>query len=174
MKELKLWIPGRIIPKARPRFHQGRAMLPLNYRRWQNKTYLYVVAQIRDLAVTELPFEKAAVEIQFIGSHLGDLDNLAGALLDVMTKTNIVKDDRISCIPKLILSHEPGETCGALLRVEAMAPTVGKRAKAKSNATKASAKCSAETAVKTLVKARKKSTKTALKKTRSQALKSKI
>jgi hypothetical protein len=149
-------------------------MLPLNYRRWQSRTYLYVEKLLRDRAITELPFEKATVEIQFVGSHLGDLDNLAGALLDVMTKTNILRDDRISCIPKLILSHEPGETCGALLRVEAMATTPAKSAKAKPNATKASGKCSAKTAAKTSVKARKKPTKTALNRAGSRIVKSKI
>ena len=113
-------------------------MLPLNYRRWQSKTYLYVQKLLRDAyggsrsdhrAITGLPFEKATVEIQFIGSHLGDLDNLAGALLDVMTKTNILRDDRISCIPKLILSHEPGETCGAWVRATAMVGAVANKAK---------------------------------------------
>lgn len=167
MKELKLWIPGRIIPKARPRFYQGRAMLPLNYRRWQSKTYLYVEKLLRSSAISGLPFEKAIVEIQFVGSHLGDLDNLAGALLDVMTKTNIVRDDRISCIPKLILSHEPGDTCGAWVTVEAIEIAVPKRAKAKTSATKAPGKVLAKTAAPKSVKAVKKSAKTALKKTRT-------
>ena len=139
-------------------------MLPLNYRRWQSKTYLYVQKLLRDRAITGLPFEKATVEIQFVGSHLGDLDNLAGALLDVMTKTNILRDDRISCIPKLILSHEPGEACGAWVRVEAITAEVSKKAKA--------AKVSAPAAKKTvkvakkLVKTAKKPAKTAARKTR--------
>lgn len=160
MQTLKLWIPGRIIPKARPRFHQGRAMLPLNYRRWQNKTYLYVEKQLRSSSITGLPFEKATVEIQFVGSHLGDLDNLAGALLDVMTKTNIVRDDRISCIPRLILSHEPGDSCGAWVTVEAIEIALPKRAKAK-------AKVPTKTVAPKSIKAAKKSPKTALKKTRT-------
>ncbi len=160
MEELKLWIPNRIVPKARPRFHQGRAMLPLNYRRWQSKTYLYVEKLLRDRAITGLPFEKATVEIQFIGSHLGDLDNLAGAILDVMVKTNIVTDDRIRCIPKLILSHEPGDTCGAWVRVEAMAGVVGTKAKA--------AKVSVPAAKKSVKVVKKvvKTAKTAARKTR--------
>ncbi len=149
-------------------------MLPLNYRRWQNKTYLYVVAQIRDRAITGLPFEKAIVEIQFVGSHLGDLDNLAGAILDVMVKTNIVTDDRIRCIPKLILSHEPGDTCGAWVMVEAIEIALPKSRKAKTIATKAPAKVLPKTAAKTSTKAAKKPSKSALSRTRSRTLKSKI
>lgn len=147
-------------------------MLPLNYRRWQNKTYLYVENQLRSSAIAGLPFEKATVEIQFVGSHLGDLDNLAGALLDVMTKINILRDDRISCIPKLILSHEPGETCGAWIKIEAMAEAPAK------SATKAKPKTSAKVLTKTAapksitaapksIKAGKKRGKPALRKTRT-------
>ena len=121
-------------------------MLPLNYRRWQSKTYLYVEKELRSSAISGLPFEKAAVEIRFTGSHLGDLDNLAGALLDVMTKTNILRDDRIICIPKLILSHEPGDTCGAWVMVEAIEIVVPKRAKAKASAGVATAKVLTKTA----------------------------
>ena len=164
MEELKLWIPDRIIPKARPRFHQGRAMLPLNYRRWQTKIYLYVQKLLRDRAITGLPFEKATVEIQFVGSHLGDLDNLAGALLDVMTKTNILRDDRISCIPKLILSHEPGETCGAWVRVEAMVGAVANKAKAAKVSAPAAKK--SVKVVKKVVKTAKKPAKATARKTR--------
>ena len=163
-KSLRIWIEGRIIPKARPRFHQGRAMLPLNYRRWQSKTYLYVQKLLRDRAITGLPFEKATVEIQFVGSHLGDLDNLAGALLDVMTKTNIVRDDRISCIPKLILSHEPGETCGAWVRVEAMVGAVTSKAKAAKVSAPAAKK--SVKVVKKVVKTAKKPAKATARKTR--------
>ena len=173
MEELKLWIPNRIVPKARPRFHQGRAMLPLNYRRWQSKTYLYVQKLLRDAyggsrsdhrAITGLPFEKATVEIQFVGSHLGDLDNLAGAILDVMTKTNILRDDRISCIPKLILSHEPGETCGAWVRVEAMVGAVANKAKAAKVSAPAAKK--SVKVVKKVVKTAKKPAKATARKTR--------
>ena len=147
-------------------------MLPLNYRRWQNKTYLYVEKLLRDRGITGLPFEKATVEIQFIGSHLGDLDNLAGAILDVMTKTNILKDDRISCIPKLILSHEPGETCGAWVRVEAMAVAVTSKAKAAKVSVPAAKKT--VKVVKKVVKTAKKPAKTVASKTRSRTVKSKI
>ena len=162
--ELIFWVDGRIIPKARPRFHQGRAMLPLNYRRWQSKTYLYVQKLLRDRAITGLPFEKATVEIQFVGSHLGDLDNLAGAILDVMTKTNILRDDRISCIPKLILSHEPGETCGAWVRVEAMVGAVANKAKAAKVSAPAAKK--SVKVVKKVVKTAKKPAKATARKTR--------
>jgi Holliday junction resolvase RusA-like endonuclease len=61
--------------------------------------------------------KKAAVEMQFIGSHRGDLDNLAGAVLDILCETKIVVDDRVSCISRLVIEHEPGSVCGVWVKV---------------------------------------------------------
>lgn len=96
-------------------------MLPLNYRQWQNKTHLYLKGQVRSQSLSGLPFKKVEVEIQFIGSHRGDARQLAGAILDAMTKGGILTDDRINCIPKLILSHLPSYDCGAWVIIKAIA-----------------------------------------------------
>jgi hypothetical protein len=46
-KTLKLWLPGRVVPKARPRFHGGNISLPKNYRGWKNTAYLEIITQLQ-------------------------------------------------------------------------------------------------------------------------------
>lgn len=56
--------------------------------------------------------------MQFVGSHQGDLDNLAGAVLDMLTETKIVRDDRVSCVSRLVIEHEPVGACGVWVEVK--------------------------------------------------------
>ena len=112
VKTVKFWLPGRVVPKARPRFHGGKISLPRNYRGWKNTAYLEIISQLQENGKSELLITKAEVEMQFIGSHRGDLDNLAGSLLDILCETKIIKDDRVSCISRLVIEHEPGGVCG--------------------------------------------------------------
>ena len=44
-KTLKFWISGKVIPKARPRFYNGHAILPSNYRSRKNTAYLEIISQ---------------------------------------------------------------------------------------------------------------------------------
>lgn len=120
VKTLQLWIPGRVIPKARPRFHEGHITLPQNYRGWKNTAYLDIISQLAERTSVELPIKKAAVAIQFIGCHRGDLDNLAGAVLDLLTETKVIIDDRVSCVSRLLVEHEPVGERGALIEVKAL------------------------------------------------------
>lgn len=118
VKTLKFWLPGKVIPKARPRFHSGRISLPSNYRQWKNTAYLEILNQLQQRSFKEIPIEKAAVEMQFVGAHRGDLDNLAGAVLDVLTETQVVLDDRVSCIPRLVIEHEPVGVSGVWVEIK--------------------------------------------------------
>ncbi len=117
-RTLKFWLPGRVVPKARPRFNGGNISLPRNYRGWKNTAYLQIISQLEENRKTELLIKKASVEMQFIGSHRGDLDNLAGAVLDILCETKIVEDDRVSCISRLVIEHEPGSVCGVWVKVK--------------------------------------------------------
>ncbi len=117
VKTVKFWLPGRVVPKARPRFHGGKISLPRNYRGWKNTAYLEIISQLEDNGIDELLITKASVEMQFIGSHRGDLDNLAGAVLDILCETKIIRDDRVSCISRLLIEHEPGGVCGVWVKV---------------------------------------------------------
>ncbi len=117
VKTVKFWLPGRVVPKARPRFYGGNISLPRNYRGWKNTAYLEIISQLQENGKSELLITKASVEMQFIGSHRGDLDNLAGAILDILCETKIVVDDRVSCISRLVIEHEPGSVCGVWVKV---------------------------------------------------------
>lgn len=117
IKTVKFWLPGKVVPKARPRFSGGNISLPRNYRSWKNIAYLQIISQLEDKGINELLIKKAAVEMQFLGSHRGDLDNLAGAILDVLCETKIIVDDRVSCISRLLVEHEPGGVCGVWVKV---------------------------------------------------------
>ena len=117
VKTVKLWLPGRVVPKARPRFNGGNISLRGNYRGWKNTAHLQIISQLEDNGINELLIKKAAVEMQFLGSHRGDLDNLAGAVLDILCETKIIEDDRVSCISRLLVEHEPGGVCGVWVKV---------------------------------------------------------
>jgi Holliday junction resolvase RusA-like endonuclease len=93
---LFFWLAGRIVPKARPRLSSGRAILPQNYREWKNGAIASLIRQ-KEQGVS-LPINCARIEIELSGSHLGDLDNIAGAILDALVQAGIIKDDRLSCI----------------------------------------------------------------------------
>jgi Holliday junction resolvase RusA-like endonuclease len=116
-RTLKFWLPGRVVPKARPRFNGGNISLPRNYRGWKNTAYLEIISQLEENGIKELLIGKAEVEMQFIGSHRGDLDNLAGSLLDILCETKIIRDDRVSCISRLLIEHEPDGVCGVWVKV---------------------------------------------------------
>ena len=120
-KTLKFWIPGRVVPKARPRFHDGNISLPLNYRGWKNTAYLEIFKQIEERNIKALPISRAAVEMKFVGAHRGDLDNLAGSVLDILTQASVITDDRVSCISRLVIEHKPVGTCGVWVEVQPLA-----------------------------------------------------
>ncbi len=58
--------------------------------------------------------------MQFIGSHLAIWTTSAGAVLDIIYKTKIIKDDRVSCVSRLLVEHEPGGVCGVWAEVKAL------------------------------------------------------
>lgn len=117
-RSLKFWLPGRVVPKARPRFNGGNISLPRNYRLWKNTAHLEIISQLEENGIFELLIQKAAVEMQFKGAHRGDLDNLAGSVLDILCETKIVVDDRVSCISRLVVEHEPVGKCGVRVEVK--------------------------------------------------------
>jgi len=110
-----LWLPGKVSPKARPRVSNGQAYLPSAYREWKQSAVLEILCQLS--ARASLPLARANVEIALTGKHRGDLDNLAGGILDVLVEAQVITDDRLSCLPKLVITHSPIGECGALIKV---------------------------------------------------------
>jgi Holliday junction resolvase RusA-like endonuclease len=99
-KMLELQLMGEIVPKARPRVTYGRAYMPQNYRDWKE-------CAIADLAQQYQGKEPMAalseVSIALTGKHSrrGDLDNIAGAILDALVQARILANDNLTVVPKL-------------------------------------------------------------------------
>jgi len=108
-----LWLPGKVLPKARPRVSNGQAYLPSAYQEWKRSAVLEILCQLSDRA--SLPLARANVEIALTGKHRGDLDNLAGGILDVLVEVQVITDDRLSCVPKLVVTHTLNGECGATI-----------------------------------------------------------
>jgi Holliday junction resolvase RusA-like endonuclease len=102
-------LTGKIVPKARPRLGQGRAYLPQNYRDWKEDAIYQLIAQPRP----PTPIERAQVSIAIGGKQRGDLDNISGAILDVLVQAGILLDDRLSVVWRLAIEHHPQLPPGA-------------------------------------------------------------
>lgn len=109
-ENIVLYIPGNVVPKARPRVTAKGTYLPPRYRQWRNMAEVEIYRQISETNMpVDLPIKKATISIRFCGQHRtnSDLDNMAGACLDALTLNGagVLKDDRISCIPKLTVEY---------------------------------------------------------------------
>jgi len=98
---------GPIVPKARPRAWQGRNLLPENYRKWK----LAAIADLRTQFYLE-PLSNVAISIALIGKHSrrGDADNIAGAILDAMVQSGILKDDNLINVTALAIELQYDKT----------------------------------------------------------------
>lgn len=102
-------LTGNITPKARPRLGRGGVHLPANYRDWKENAIIELLSQSRPPE----PLTKAEVLIAIGGKQRGDLDNIAGAVLDALVQAGILLDDRISVVSKLTVEHFPKLPPGA-------------------------------------------------------------
>ncbi len=90
--------------------------MPSGYRGWKSAAYLEVFSQISNYAPL-LPIQRASVSIHLAGAHRGDLDNIAGSVLDVLVEVNVLVDDRLSCVSRLVIEHEPKGERGVWVEV---------------------------------------------------------
>lgn len=98
-----LTITGHIRPKARPRRTNFGVTSCPDYRSWKENA----IAQLR----LQLPqqyqiVKECSIEIWFYGALRGDIDNLAGAILDALVQADVIEDDRLSLIKELKVKHE--------------------------------------------------------------------
>jgi len=123
-QEIQFWIPGNVVPKARPRVTSRGTYLPKQYRGWRNQAEVELYRQLCDLNLAiELPIPRANISLIFMGNHRknADLDNLAGACLDALTLNGagVILDDRVTCVPKLTVEYEPNaKKTGGLIKIE--------------------------------------------------------
>lgn len=104
-KQFNFTIPGKVVPKARPRINGRQAYLPSGYRTWRNTALIELLAQEKPVN----PMNSVCVGIKFYGFHRGDLDNLAGAVLDALVEAEIIEDDRLSVVNELAIRHIPNK-----------------------------------------------------------------
>jgi Holliday junction resolvase RusA-like endonuclease len=104
---------GKITPKARPRLGNGRAYLPSKYRDWKADAIAQLLTQSRP----PQPIDKASIAISVGRGQRGDLDNIAGAILDALVQSGILLDDRISVVNKLSIEHFPDSPPGASIEL---------------------------------------------------------
>jgi len=122
--EIQFWISGNVVPKARPRVTRRGTYLPKQYRGWRNQAEVEIYRQLCDLNLSiKLPIPRANISLIFMGNHRknADLDNLAGACLDALTLNGagVILDDRVTCVPKLIVEYEPNaKKTGVLIKIE--------------------------------------------------------
>jgi hypothetical protein len=76
---LNYQLTGNITPKARPRLGRGGAYLPSKYRDWKDEAIAQLLTQSRH----PHPIDKAIISIGIGGKQRGDLDNIAGANIEL-------------------------------------------------------------------------------------------
>lgn len=116
---LTLQLAGIVVPKARARVTCNGSYLPKRYRDWKQAAVLDILSQVAQDR-TLLPIARAAVKVQVQGKHRGDLDNLAGAILDTLVAAGVLKDDRLACVPELHVSHVQGASTLTVIEVEVL------------------------------------------------------
>lgn len=125
MFELSFTLAGRVVPKARPKYHGNQCYLPKPYRDWRESAEQELQSLVANAELSAvLPIERAIVTITLLGSHRGDADNLAGAILDALVSAGVLVDDRLSCIPCLTIAHNPSSETKAVIVVEPIAHLV--------------------------------------------------
>lgn len=113
-KIIEYKLTGKIVPKARPRISNGRAFMPANYRDWKDDAIFQLRQQCNQVA----PIEKCQLEIEIGGKQRGDLDNIAGSIMDAMVQAGILTDDRISLVSKLTIEYFSDRQFGTLIKIE--------------------------------------------------------
>lgn len=98
--KMQFRLVGTVQSKARPRFYQGRAILPKSYRDWKESAIHALYMQRRNFDESVKPSE---VHMIFFGKHnrKNDLDNLSGGILDALVQVGYLKNDSTMYITKL-------------------------------------------------------------------------
>ena len=103
-----LLLQGAIAPKARPRVTRHGTFIPKKYRAWK----LGAIAEFkRQWGARAAITEPVAISISLRGKHSrrGDLDNIAGAILDALQDAEVLRNDNSKAVPSLSirLAHDP-------------------------------------------------------------------
>lgn len=96
MLQLRLALPP--MSKPRPRFQNGHAFMPANYRQWKDAA----IAQFRTQYHGEPIAKILCLRIHLYGTVArGDCDNLAGSVMDALVQAEVLVNDHVAVIPRL-------------------------------------------------------------------------
>jgi Holliday junction resolvase RusA-like endonuclease len=115
---LAFTLVGAVVPKQRARSNGTQHYLPQRYRDWKDCAITQLIAQRMQLNNFQLPIQNCTVTIALYGAHRGDLDNLAGSVLDALVQASVLKDDRVSCVHRLAIAHQPNPKKYCTISVE--------------------------------------------------------
>jgi Holliday junction resolvase RusA-like endonuclease len=96
---------GVVVPKARPRVTANGTFMPPRYREWKRDAITALTLQAIEMHLGQ-PLTHAAVSITLVGKHprRGDLDNIAGSVLDALVQSGVLKDDSLSVVSSLAIA----------------------------------------------------------------------
>lgn len=120
MNKITFFLPGSVVPKARPRVTRNGTFMPIRYRDWRNYAETEILALIKQQGIESLlPVERATIEISLTGKHRmsGDADNILGSFLDALVAVEVLKNDNLSCIPEVSLKFNPDGELGAFITI---------------------------------------------------------
>lgn len=100
---------GAVVPKARARVTRNGTYHPHRYQNWKAIAIGLLFDQAK-AQLLDIPIQKASVQIDLIGKHprRGDLDNVAGSILDALVQAGILRNDNMTCLSSLLISLEHG------------------------------------------------------------------
>lgn len=119
-EHLTFFIPGNVVPKARPRVTANGTFLPKRYREWRNRAEVEISRQLFERSpYPTLPIQLAAIKIRLVGKHRmnADADNIVGSCLDSLVAVGVLKNDCLSYIPELSFKFVPQGTQGVYIKV---------------------------------------------------------
>lgn len=107
-------LTGAVVAKARPRVTRQGTFLPQKYRDWKEEA----IAELLSQRTRYKSLEEVTISIELYGTCRGDLDNIAGAILDALVRAEIIKDDRVSLVKALSVRHCGGKTKKVDINIE--------------------------------------------------------
>jgi len=115
---IKIWLPGAVVPKARPRVTRNGTYLPRKYRDWRLLAEAEILSQVGERSMLPLS-SPVAVKILLQGRNIGIVHNLVRSILDALVNSGVLKDDRTNCISCLAVDYDQRhKEIGAVVEVE--------------------------------------------------------
>ena len=119
-----IWLPGRVIPKARPRLstRSNSIHLPGNYVEWKSDCIYHISRKFPRLPIHPI-LQPVSIEVIIVGFRLGDLDNIIGSIMDGLVDSDLLSRDNITKVPRITVEYQSHKTLkGAWISLAPFAP----------------------------------------------------